>query len=140
MTNQEISQLVALFDRSTALTMRLRQGDFSLELNRNGSAAPVAAIPARPDADVQSAESVESTGEYIRAPLVGTYYAAPGPEQAPFVHPGDRVASGQTVCLIEAMKMMSEVTAPYDCVIEEMLQKDGALLSFDAPIFRYRRV
>jgi len=136
MTNQEISQLVALFDRSTALIMRLRQGDFSLELDRSGSAAP-AALPVRTE---ETAQSSEAAGEYIRAPLVGTYYAAPGPEQAPFVHPGDRVAGGQTVCLIEAMKMMSEVTAPCDCVIEETLQKDGSLLSFDAPIFRYRRV
>jgi len=137
MTNQEISQLVALFDRSTALTMRLRQGDFSLELDRSGSAAPGAQVPSCAE---EAAQSAEPAGEYIRAPLVGTYYAAPGPEQAPFIRPGDRVSGGQTVCLIEAMKMMSEVTAPFDCVIEETLQKDGALLSFDAPIVRYRRV
>ena len=74
----------------------------------------------------------------IRAPLVGTFYAASAPGQLPLVKPGDTVKKGQTVCLIEAMKMMSEIAAPCDCVIEAALAKDGELLAFDAPIFRYR--
>ena len=54
------------------------------------------------------------------------------------MRPGDRIPAGQTVCLIEAMKMMSEVAAPCDCVVEELLQENGALLAYDAPILRYR--
>ena len=80
----------------------------------------------------------EESGPVIRAPLVGTFYAAPAPNQPPLVKAGDPVRKGQTVCLIEAMKMMSEVTAPCDCVIEEVLATNGELLAFDAPIFRYR--
>ena len=60
------------------------------------------------------------------------------PDQAPFVLPGDRVSKGQTVCLIEAMKMMSEVPAPCDCVIESVCKSNGELVAFGEPLFRYR--
>ena len=74
----------------------------------------------------------------IKAPLVGTFYAAPAPDQPPFVAVGDRVKQGQTVCLIEAMKMMSEVPAPCDCVIEEVLKASGDLAAFGEALFRYK--
>ena len=83
---------------------------------------------------------MEEEGSVITAPLVGTYYAAPSPGAAPFVSVGDQVKKGQTVCLMEAMKMMNEVTAPCDCVIEALLQEDGALVSFGAPLLRYKAV
>lgn len=138
MTNQEISELIALFDRSTALTMKLSAGDFSLELVRDGGTA--ATVPAAQAPDSSAAPDVVPAGKWIHAPLVGTFYAAPGPGKPPFVQPGDRVEQGQTVCLIEAMKMMSEVSAPCACIVEEILAEDGALLSYDAPILRYREV
>ena len=71
---------------------------------------------------------------------MGTFYAAPAPGEAPFVRVGDRVAKGQTVCLIEAMKTMNEVPAPCDLLVEEILAANGALLEFNAPILRYRHV
>ena len=77
-------------------------------------------------------------GKCITAPVVGTFYIAPAPDQPPFVQVGDKVQKGQTVCLMEAMKMMSEVKAPCDCVIEAILQEDGALVSFGDDLIRYR--
>ena len=74
----------------------------------------------------------------VTAPLVGTFYAAPAPDQPPFVSVGDRVKKGQTVCLIEAMKMMSEVPAPCDCVIDEILKADGELVAFGEALLRYK--
>ena len=81
---------------------------------------------------------IRDRGKCITAPLVGTFYAASAPDAAPFVQVGDHVKKGQTVCLMEAMKMMNEVQAPCDCVIEEILQEDGALVSFGEPLLRYR--
>ena len=69
---------------------------------------------------------------------MGTFYVAPSPDKDPYVQPGDRVKKGDTVCLLEAMKMMSEVTAPCDCVIEQVLATDGELVSFGAPLISYR--
>ena len=101
---------------------------------KSKAAAPVAA-PAAAAAPVPAPQSSSSS---IDAPLVGTFYAAPAPDQAPFVLPGDRVSKGQTVCLIEAMKMMSEVPAPCDCVIESVCKSNGELVAFGEPLFRYR--
>ena len=138
MTNQEIYDLIACFDRSTAQTMRLSMQDFSIELTRGGAQAP--AVPAASAAGGAEAvlASAPGAGETINAPLVGTFYAASSPDSPPFVTVGGRVEKGQTVCLIEAMKMMSEVSAPCDCVIEEVVKANGELAAFGEPLFRYR--
>ena len=141
MTNQEIYDLIACFERSSLQTLRLSRQDFSIELSRGGSAAAAPAAPAAMTAPAAvSAAPREADGEAITAPLVGTFYAAPAPDQPPFVSVGDRVKKGQTVCLIEAMKMMSEVPAPCDCVIEEVCRTNGDLVAFGDALFRYRAV
>lgn len=136
MTNQEIFELIACFDRSTAQTMRLSTQDVTLELTRGGAAA----APAAPEtaAPLSAPEVPAAQGETVTAPLVGTFYTAPAPEQAPFVSVGDRVKKGQTLCLIEAMKMMSEIPAPCDCVIEAVLKASGDLVAFGEPLLRYK--
>ena len=73
--------------------------------------------------------------DYIKAPLVGVYYAAASPDKGPFVQVGSKVEKGDTVCLIEAMKMMSEVAAPRAGVIKEILVENGDLVEFDKPLF-----
>ena len=138
------------FERSNLQSMKLSMQDFSIELSHPAPAAapavipmaaPAAAVAAAPAAPAPAAAASEAPeAPAITAPLVGTYYAASAPDQAPFVAVGDRVSKGQTVCLIEAMKMMSEVPAPCDCVIEEILKANGELVSFGEPLFRYRAV
>ena len=136
MTNQEIFDLMDRFQRSSIQTMKLSTQEFTIELSRGGvpaSAAPVAAAaPAVP------APAPEADGKVVTAPLVGTFYAAPAPEKPPFVQAGDRVKKGDTLCLIEAMKMMSEIPAPCDCVIEAVLKESGELVSFGEPLLRYK--
>ena len=89
---------------------------------------------------VQAQSSTEDRGETVDAPLVGTFYAAPAPEEPPFVSVGKRVKKGEVLCLIEAMKMMSEIPAPADCLVEEILAEDGAPVGYGQPLFRIRRV
>ena len=138
MTNQEIFELMARFDASAATSFKLTTKDFSLELGKGVSAAPVCAAPAASPAAAPAPTAEPDSGLYITAPLVGTFYAASAPDAAPYVQVGDHVKKGQTVCLMEAMKMMNEVQAPCDCVIEAVLQQDGALVSFGEPLIRYR--
>ena len=141
MTNQEIFDLISRFENSSLHTMKLSTQDFSIELSRGGAPAPApSAAPSAPAPRPAEGEprSDQSGGPTVNAPLVGTYYAAPAPGQPPFVSVGDRVKKGQPLCLIEAMKMMSEIPAPCDCVIEEVLKADGQLAAFDEPLFRYR--
>ena len=127
MTNQEIFDLMDRFQRSSIQTMKLSTQEFTIELSRGGVPASAAPAPA-PEAD----------GKVVTAPLVGTFYAAPAPEKPPFVRAGDRVKKGDTLCLIEAMKMMSEIPAPCDCVIEAVLKESGELVSFGEPLLRYK--
>ncbi|WP_130871064.1 acetyl-CoA carboxylase biotin carboxyl carrier protein [Intestinimonas massiliensis (ex Afouda et al. 2020)] len=138
MTNQEIFELMARFDASTITSFKLTTKDTTLELGK-GVAAPAAApvLSAAP-APSPAAAPAQPEGLCITAPLVGTFYAASAPDAEPFVKAGDHVKKGQTVCLMEAMKMMNEVQAPCDCVIEAVLQEDGALVSFGDPLIRYR--
>ncbi|MEA4964820.1 MAG: acetyl-CoA carboxylase biotin carboxyl carrier protein subunit [Oscillospiraceae bacterium] len=140
MTNQVFSELIACFDRSTAQTMKLQTQEFTIELTRGAPSAAGAAPTAPATVSAAPAAAERSDAERISAPLVGIYYAAASPEQTPFVTPGDHVSKGQTVCLIEAMKMMSEIPAPCDCVIEAVLKASGELVSFGEPLFRYRTV
>ena len=138
MTNQEIFDLMDRFQRSSLRSMKLSCQDFSIELEQGAPAAPAAAAPATVPAPPAAAPASQAEGPVISAPLVGTYYAASAPGQPPFVTAGDRVKKGKTVCLIEAMKMMSEVPAPCDCVIEEVLKANGELAAFGEALFRYR--
>ena len=130
MTNPELFELMDRFERSTLRSMKLSVPGLSLELERGAASAPPP--PAAAEAGTPEPQKVT-----IDAPLVGTFYAAPAPDQPPVAPAGTRVAKGQTVCLLEAMKMMSEVPAPCDCVIEEVLKADGQLAAFGDPLFRY---
>ena len=150
----ELSDIFALLERfesSSIQRMELRMEDFSLELDKNAAvtvapvaAAPVAAAPvAAPSAAPAPAAAPKAeapAGPTINAPLVGTFYSAPSPDAAPFVSVGDTVKKGQTVCILEAMKMMSEVPSPADGVVEEILVRDGELVGYDQPLFRLREV
>ena len=138
MTNQEIFDLMDRFQRSSLRSMKLSCQEFSIELEQGVSAAAAAAPAAAPAPTAAAAPAPQPESPVISAPLVGTYYAASAPDQPPFVNTGGRVKKGQTVCLIEAMKMMSEVPAPCDCVIEEVLKANGELAAFGDPLFRYR--
>ena len=144
---ESIYALMERFERSSISGLELEQNGTRLKLEKSVAvaaapaavAAPVAApAPAAAPAAGQPAQAEE--GEYIKAPLVGTFYTAAGPDAAPFVQVGDKVQKGQTVCILEAMKAMSEIPAPMDCVIEEVLLDNGSLAAFDAPLFRVRRV
>lgn len=137
MDKQEIFDLMARFEASPVTRMKLTWGEGSLELEKG--TVPAAAMPAAP-APVQPAQAAprQPEGPCVTAPLVGTFYTAPQPGAEPFVKPGQAVRKGQTLGLLEAMKMMSEVQAPCDCVIEEILVQDGTLVSFGDPLVRYR--
>ena len=135
MTNQEIYDLMARFDGSGLHRLKLSQGDFQIELEK---AAPVVSAAVSVPAAAPAAAPQAEEAPVISAPLVGTFYAAPAPEQPPFVQPGDQVEKGRTVCLIEAMKTMIEVPAPCDCVIEEVLKTNGELAAFGEALMRYK--
>lgn len=140
MTNQELKDLLASFEGSSLSKLKLSTQEFTIEMERAVAAPAASAAPAIPAAVAGPAApaAAEPEGETVNAPMVGTFYAASAPEQPPFVKVGDRVRKGQPVCLLEAMKMMSEIPAPCDCEITAVLKENGALVSFGEPLFRYQ--
>ena len=137
MTNQELNDLLARFEGSSLSKLKLSTQEFTIEMERAVSAPAAPVIPAAAAAPAAPV-SAEPEGDAITAPMVGTFYAAPTPDQPPFVQVGDRVKKGQPLCLLEAMKMMSEVTAPCDCEITAILKENGALVSFGDGLFGYK--
>lgn len=138
MTNQEIYELMARFDRSGLTSLKVTQKDFSLELGKTVTvaAAPVAVSAPAPVA--AEAPVAEQEGTFVTAPLVGTFYAASAPGEEPYVKAGQKVSKGDVLCLVEAMKTMNEIKAPCDCVVEEVLVQDGDLVSYGQNLIRYR--
>lgn len=98
--------------------------------------APVAASPAVSAAAPAETPAVpqKPAGKSIKAPLVGTFYAAPSPDQPPFVQVGDTVKKGDVVLIIESMKLMNEVTSDVDGVVQEILVKNGDAVEYDQPL------
>lgn len=100
------------------------------------TAAVSAVIPAAPAAPAAR----ESTGEIsVKSPIVGVFYAAPAENAAPYVAIGDRVKKGQILCIVEAMKLMNEVTAEEDGVITEICVTNGQVVEFGTELFRMKR-
>ena len=95
-----------------------------------------------PQAEVKENKNEQASlsGELITSPMVGTFYAAPSPDSPPFVNVGDSVRKGQTLCILEAMKIMNELEAEYDCKILEVLVKDGEPVEYDTPLFRVEKL
>ncbi|WP_456107700.1 acetyl-CoA carboxylase biotin carboxyl carrier protein [Ruminococcus sp.] len=98
--------------------------------------ASVAASPAVSAAAPAETPAVSQkpAGKSIKAPLVGTFYAAPSPDQPPFVQVGDTVKKGDVVLIIESMKLMNEVTSDVDGVVQEILVKNGDAVEYDQPL------
>ncbi len=103
-------------------------------------AAPVAApaaMPAAPEPTAQTpAAASEPKGTEVTAPMVGVFYAAPAPGDEPFVHVGSKVKAGETLCIIEAMKVLNEVTAEADGEVLEICVADGDLVEFGSCLMR----
>ena len=152
---KDIKELLKAFDESESSYFSLELEDTKIKLKKPSetvavSVAPVAqaapvAIPqvtAQPVATAvePSAPEVEepkedADGTKVLAPLVGVFYAAPTPEASAYVQVGDTVKEGQILCLIEAMKMMSEITAPKDGVIKKIYVKNQDVVGFEDPLF-----
>jgi acetyl-CoA carboxylase biotin carboxyl carrier protein len=150
---KEIRELIRVFDKSELNKLKVKEGEFEISMQRGfesgvttvTTSAPVAQVatvsaPATISAPVVEAVSSAASGETINSPMVGTYYSSPSPESPSFVTVGGTVKKGQTLCILEAMKIMNEVEAEFDCKILEILVKDGSPVEYDMPIFVVEKI
>jgi len=151
MTFEEIKELIALFDDSSIASLSIKNDDVSLKLDKSSTAAPIVAAPVVTQVPAPAAPAViepASTpapvasveGDVITSPMVGTFYQAPSPDSAPYAKVGDTVKKGQTIAIIEAMKIMNELEAEYDCKILEILVDDASVIEYDMPLYRVERI
>jgi len=134
---RKIKKLIDLMIESDLQAIEVKEGDQSIALTRRNPVV-AAAVPAMPAsaADVPAAKSPRGAVE--KSPMVGVFYAAPSPGEAPFVKIGQTVSAGETLGIIEAMKIMNPIEATQSGVIEEILVKNGEVIQFGQPLFRYR--
>lgn len=141
---QELYSLMERFASSGLTELEWEQGEEKVCLRRKPApvvrAEAAASVAPAPAAAAIPVPEKREEGEVVKAPLVGVFYAAPAPGEAPFAVSGKQVKKGETLCLLEAMKMMSQVPAPADCVVEEVLVRDGEAVSYGRPLFRVRKV
>ena len=140
-----LKQLVALLDSSSATSLKLQRGDTTYEVSRGGAlvaALPPLAMAAHNPAPVAAAGVSPPTAPAgpnlieIKSPMVGTFYRAPEPGAEPYVKVGSRVTPGQTLCIIEAMKIMNEIESEVSGVVREILVEDVQPVEFGQVLFR----
>lgn len=153
MNIQEIKKLLEMFDASNSVKLKITNEGFEISLEKNSPKAakipqnqviPVN-IPATTQDTSDSAKPAESTidstpkasqnTQTITSPMVGTFYRAPSPDSAPYVNVGDKVKKGQTIAIIEAMKIMNEIEAEFDCKIVDIIPSDAQSVEFGADLF-----
>lgn len=142
MEQKEIYDLIDRFERSSLTVMKIEQNDCKLHLEKGGVQMPPAATGSQATGPaVQTQQSAtpaahaENTWEIVKAPLVGVYYEAGAPGEAPYVNVGDRVTKGQVLCLVEAMKMMNELKSPIDGIVRSIKGVSGQLVEYDQILF-----
>jgi len=155
--HNQLHQLLALLGESDIQELKLEGEDFRLEVRRNlpgvapltvlQAAAPVAAaappaaavVPtAAPSAPPPAAPGARGDLQDITAPMVGTFYRAPSPEDSPFVEIGSRISAGQAVCILEAMKLMNELETELSGEVVEILVENGTPVEFGQVLMRIK--
>lgn len=158
MTFDEIKELIDKIDNSDIRTFELSMDGAMISMSKNiDSAVKKAVMPitnnemntlvniaeetfkntASDDAKtVSSNASSEKSGKLIKSPIVGTFYSSSSPDKPSFVNIGDKVKSGDIVCIVEAMKIMNEITSDFDGEVAEILVNNEEMVEYGQPLFR----
>lgn len=131
MKTEEIEKLIAIFEQSSVATMELETEDFKLRLAKEG-ALEKAAVTVE---EKKEEKKPEVSGNLVTSPLVGTFHQAPYPNAEPFVTVGSTVKKGDKLCIIEAMKVMSEIKSPYTGVVKKIFVKNEEMVEYGQNLF-----
>ena len=143
---RKVKKLIELLEQSDIAELEIKEGEESVRISRQSwstgqNAAPVAAPLAPTAAPITSAqpaaaEVIEDAGRHqVKSPMVGTFYLAASPTSGPFVTPGQHVSIGDTLCIIEAMKMMNQIEADKAGIIRSIMVENGSPVEFDQVLF-----
>ncbi|NCC30346.1 MAG: acetyl-CoA carboxylase biotin carboxyl carrier protein [Gammaproteobacteria bacterium] len=146
---RKVKKLIELLEQSDVAEIEIHEGEESVRISRHGSgampmympqsmpmafgAAPAAAPTAGKASDEDDAEEME--GEVVRSPMVGTFYRAPSPGSKSFVEEGQTVTAGETLCIIEAMKILNQIECEQGGIIRRILVDNGQPVEYNQPLF-----
>ncbi|MGB1883254.1 MAG: acetyl-CoA carboxylase biotin carboxyl carrier protein [Gammaproteobacteria bacterium] len=141
---RKVKKLIELLEESGVAEIEIREGEESVRISRGATAmaapvmpvaAPAPAAPAEPAAAAGDVAPSPPAGTTVKSPMVGTYYSAPSPDAAPFVSNGQSVKEGDTLCIIEAMKIMNPIEAEVSGTVTAILVENGHPVEFEQPLF-----
>ena len=137
----QIRKLIKLIQSSDVTEIEVTEGDSTVRISRQSNYAPVAApvttaiAPTAPATPTVAIEEEATTEHQVTSPMVGTFYSASSPESEAFVSKGSRVQKGDTLCIIEAMKMMNEIEAEYSGTVTAILVENATAVEYGQPLF-----
>lgn len=132
---KSLEEMIRLFNEGGLSKMKVSLDGMAVELEKEGPAPLPVPMPAAEKEKEETSALITVT-----APLVGVFYASPSPDDAPYVTAGDRVSENSTLCLIESMKVFTEIPAGVSGVVEEILVHSGDYVEYDQPLFKIRTV
>lgn len=147
----EIKEIIQLFNDSELASLRLEHENFLLKLNKESKKTKVyethqSVLPQAPTQKIvestlpQDTKQKASNADFITSPMVGTFYRAPSPGAAPYVSVGDTIKKGQTIGIVEAMKIMNEIEAEFDCKIVEIEVNDAQPVEYGTKLVMIERI
>ena len=140
MNETDIRKYAELMKELDLTGLEVTEENSKLRLERTGSTSLKETIYAASEAeDIARPASVQKDYISVKSPMVGVFYAAPAENAAPYVSVGDTVTKGQTLCVVEAMKMMNEVTAEEDGTVSQICVTNGKVVEFGTELFRIKR-
>jgi acetyl-CoA carboxylase biotin carboxyl carrier protein len=143
---RKLKKLIDLVQESGIAELEITEGEEKVKIVKGGAVsvmtaaapaaapAPAAAMEAKPAA-TPPAEPTGQEGHVVKAPMVGTFYRSPSPDAKPFVEVGQSVKEGDTICIIEAMKLMNEIEADASGVVKAVLVENGQPVEYGQPLF-----
>lgn len=137
MEYKELLELIKTVSDSNIVDFKYEQGDTKIVMcSGEAQVRPVKTVTVQEEAVVPvKVEKAEPKGNIVKSPLVGTFYVAPAEDADPFVHVGDVVKKGQTLAIVEAMKLMNEIESDFDGVISEVFVENGNMVEYGQPLF-----
>lgn len=144
-----IKNILTLISDSDVDEVAIEEGDFKIKVKKTATveqitysqppppAHPVApSAPASSDGNEQASSSAPAAnGDTVKSPIVGTFYKAASPDSENFVSIGSKISKGDTLCIVEAMKIMNEIEADFGGTVQDILIEDGQAVEFDQPLF-----
>ena len=136
---RKIKKLIEMLQASDLREIEVKEGEESVRIARGGISSPKeeyvisnqATQAVKSTTEEIGIDDSNASGNYIKSPIVGTFYRKPAPDKPPFVEVGDHVEKGQVVCIVEAMKMMNEIKSDFSGTIKSINVEDGTPVEFD---------